>query len=172
MLAYADDITLIAANRAQAAEMLKDLSKALEGINLRLLPEKCSALWTEKPEGSETEKVILGDAENTDSRGAHNSRSRGRIPKRLHALLPAQAKAGLESRARECNTFKEHLDVPCHEDKVVTGAGQAVSTLRSTNVEIDTGTDREDNFGRKKPHEVVFEDEQTNQRDGDGGREP
>ena len=38
VLAYADDITLIAANRAQAEEMLKDLNKALEGINLKLLP--------------------------------------------------------------------------------------------------------------------------------------
>ena len=45
VLAYADDVTLIAANKAQAAEMLKDLSKALEGINLELLAEKCSALW-------------------------------------------------------------------------------------------------------------------------------
>ena len=62
MLAYADDVTLIAANKDQAAEMLKDLSKALQGINLQLLPEKRSALWTEKPDGSETDKIILGEA--------------------------------------------------------------------------------------------------------------
>ena len=62
VLAYADDVTLIAANKDQAAEMLKDLSKALQGINLQLLPEKCSALWTEKPDGSETDKITLGSA--------------------------------------------------------------------------------------------------------------
>ena len=55
-------MTLIAANKAQAAEMLKDVSEALEGINLELLAEKCSALWSKAPEGSNTEKIELGNA--------------------------------------------------------------------------------------------------------------
>ena len=62
VLAYADDVTLIAANRDQAAEMVKELAKALQGINLQLLPEKCSALWTEKPDGSESDKITMGNA--------------------------------------------------------------------------------------------------------------
>ena len=53
-------------------------------------------------------------------------------------MLPTQAKAGLESRARECNAIKEHFGLPRHEVKVVTGACNAVSVVRSTNVEIDT----------------------------------
>ena len=57
VLAYADDVTLIAANKAQAAEMLKDLSKAPEGINLELLAEKCSALWSKAPDGTDTENI-------------------------------------------------------------------------------------------------------------------
>ena len=56
VLAYADDVTLIAANKAQAAEMLRDLEKALKGINLELLADKCSALWSRAPEGSMTGK--------------------------------------------------------------------------------------------------------------------
>ena len=63
VLAYADDVTLLAANRSQAAEMLKALSKALEGLNLELLAEKCSALWTKAPDGSENEKYFWGSPE-------------------------------------------------------------------------------------------------------------
>ena len=60
MLAYADDITVFASSRAQASEMINEMSAALEGVNLRLLPEKCSALWSETPAGTETEKINLG----------------------------------------------------------------------------------------------------------------
>ena len=42
VLAYADDVTLIAANKAQAAEMLRDLEKALKGISLELLAENAA----------------------------------------------------------------------------------------------------------------------------------
>ena len=42
VLAYADDVTLIAANKAQASEMLRDLYKALQGINLELLAENAA----------------------------------------------------------------------------------------------------------------------------------
>ena len=42
VLAYADDVTVFAADRTQAADILNDMSKALQGINLQLLPEKCS----------------------------------------------------------------------------------------------------------------------------------
>ena len=62
VLAYADDVTVFAASRDQAANMLKEMSQALQGINLQLLPEKCSALWSQKPEGSDTEKIELGEA--------------------------------------------------------------------------------------------------------------
>ena len=44
VLAYADDVTVFAASKDQAANMLMDMSQALQGINLQLLPEKCSAL--------------------------------------------------------------------------------------------------------------------------------
>jgi hypothetical protein len=37
-------------------------------------------------------------------------------------------------------------------------------TVRSTNMEIDTGANRKDNLSGKKPHEVVFEDEQANRQ--------
>ena len=40
--------------------MINEMSAALEGINLRLLPEKCSALWSETPAGTETAKINLG----------------------------------------------------------------------------------------------------------------
>ena len=40
--------------------MINEMSAALEGINLRLLPEKCSALWSETPAGTETAKSNLG----------------------------------------------------------------------------------------------------------------
>ena len=36
------------------------MSAALEGINLRLLPEKCSALWSEAPAGKEAATINLG----------------------------------------------------------------------------------------------------------------
>ena len=42
-------------------------------------------------------------------------------------------------------------------------------TVRSTNMEIDTGANRKDNLSGKKPHEVVLEDEQANQWDRYGG---
>ncbi len=45
-------------------------------------------------------------------------------------------------------------------------------SVRSTNMEIDAGVTRKDNLSGKKPHEVVSEDEQTSQHDGDIGREP
>ena len=61
-MAYADDVTLLAADRTQAAEMLKDLSKALQGINLELRPDKCSAQWTQKPDGSESDEINFGEA--------------------------------------------------------------------------------------------------------------
>ena len=60
MLAYADDITVFASSRAQASEMINEMSAALEGVNLRLLPEKCSALWSETPAGTEMAKINLG----------------------------------------------------------------------------------------------------------------
>ena len=60
ILAYADDITVFASSRAQASKMINEMTAALEGINLRLLPEKCSALWSNTPAGTETEKINLG----------------------------------------------------------------------------------------------------------------
>jgi hypothetical protein len=60
LLAYADDMTVFASSRIQASRMINEMSAALEGINLRLLPEKCSALWSETPAGTETAKINLG----------------------------------------------------------------------------------------------------------------
>jgi hypothetical protein len=63
LLAYADDITVFAASRNQASAMINEMTAALEGINLRLLPEKCSALWSKTPDGSESAKINLGSEE-------------------------------------------------------------------------------------------------------------
>ena len=41
--------------------MLKEIAEALAGINLQLLPQKCSALSSTKPNGSETSRVKLGE---------------------------------------------------------------------------------------------------------------
>ncbi len=60
LLAYADDMTVFASSRIQASKIFSEMSAALEGINLRLLPEKCSALWSETPAGTETAKINLG----------------------------------------------------------------------------------------------------------------
>ncbi len=60
LLAYADDMTVFASSRNPASKMINEMSAALEGINLRLLPEKCSALWSETPAGTETAKINLG----------------------------------------------------------------------------------------------------------------
>ena len=60
ILAYADDITLFASSRVQASKMINEMSAALEGINLRLLPEKCSALWSKRPSGTEAAQINLG----------------------------------------------------------------------------------------------------------------
>ena len=62
VLAHADDVAVFAASKDQAAKMMKDMSKALQGLNLQLPPEKRSALWSQKPEGSDTEKKELGEA--------------------------------------------------------------------------------------------------------------
>ena len=86
VLAYADDVTLFAESREQASKMLDELSKALQGINLQLLPEKCSALWTEEPEGSLSENPA-GGSENTHQRGTHHPRRGNSIQKRLRTLL-------------------------------------------------------------------------------------
>ena len=67
VLAYADDVTVFAASKDQAANMLKEMAEALEGLNLQLLPEKCSALWSLKPEGSDRENRV----------GASSSANRG-----------------------------------------------------------------------------------------------
>ena len=40
ILAYADDVTILAATEAQASAMLKEIADALAGINLQLLPQK------------------------------------------------------------------------------------------------------------------------------------
>jgi hypothetical protein len=60
ILAYADDITVFASSREEASRMINEMAIALEGINLKLLPEKCSALWSEAPAGTEAEKINLG----------------------------------------------------------------------------------------------------------------
>ena len=69
LLAYADDMTVFASSRIQASKMINEMSAALEGINLRLLPEKCSALWSETPAGTGTAKINLG-TENIPTVGA------------------------------------------------------------------------------------------------------
>ena len=56
ILAYADDFTVFAATKAQASSMLNEMTAALGGINLQLLPEKCSALRSVAPNGSEMSK--------------------------------------------------------------------------------------------------------------------
>ena len=61
ILAYADDVTILAANEAQACAMIKEIADALAGINLQLLPQKCSALSSTRPNGSSTSKIKLGD---------------------------------------------------------------------------------------------------------------
>ena len=61
ILAYADDVTILAANEAQACVMIKEIAHALAGINLQLLPQKCSALSSTSPNGSSTSKIKLGD---------------------------------------------------------------------------------------------------------------
>ena len=43
--------------------MLKEMAEVLEGLNLQLLPEKCSALWSLKPEGTDREGIELGQAQ-------------------------------------------------------------------------------------------------------------
>ena len=42
--------------------MLAEMSQALSGINLRLLPERCCASWSKSPNGSEDIKIELGGA--------------------------------------------------------------------------------------------------------------
>ena len=59
ILAYADDVTILAATEAQASAMLKEIAEALAGINLQLLPQRCSALSSTKPNGSETSRIRL-----------------------------------------------------------------------------------------------------------------
>ena len=54
ILAYADDVTIFAATEAQASIMLNEMTGALGGFSPQLLPKKCSALWSRKPNGSET----------------------------------------------------------------------------------------------------------------------
>jgi hypothetical protein len=61
VLAYADDVTIFAATETQASTMLNEMTKALGGINLQLLPKKCSALRSRKPNRSETTKIKLGE---------------------------------------------------------------------------------------------------------------
>ncbi len=61
MLAYADDVTGFAATRNQASAMINEMMTALEGINLQLLPEKCSALWSKAPNGSAMANISLGN---------------------------------------------------------------------------------------------------------------
>ena len=61
-MAYADDVTVFAATKMQASIMLDEMTRALGGINLQLLPEQRSALWSEAPDGSETTNVRLGKA--------------------------------------------------------------------------------------------------------------
>ena len=61
VLAYADDVAIFAANEAQACAMIKEIADALAGINLQLLPQKCSALSSTRPNGSSTSKIKLGD---------------------------------------------------------------------------------------------------------------
>ena len=61
-VAFADDVTNCAASKDQAACMLKVMAEVLEGLSLQLLPEKCSALWSLKPEGTDREKIELGQA--------------------------------------------------------------------------------------------------------------
>ena len=62
ILAYADDITLFAATKAQAAAMLNEMTNSLGGINLQLLANNCSALWSMAPNGSDTTAIKLGRA--------------------------------------------------------------------------------------------------------------
>ena len=54
-------MTILAATEAQASAMLKEIAEALAGINLQLLPQKCSALSSTKPNGSDTSRIKLGE---------------------------------------------------------------------------------------------------------------
>ena len=90
MLAYADDVTVFAASKDQAANMLKEIAEALEALNLQLLPEKRSALWPLKPEGSERENRV--GASSSANRGSPGHLRPGSgILKRLSTLLPTHA---------------------------------------------------------------------------------
>ncbi len=62
VLAYADDIAMFAATTQQAGRMLEDLAGALRGINLKLLPQKCNALWSKAPEGTERTRIQSEEA--------------------------------------------------------------------------------------------------------------
>ncbi len=57
IVAYADDITLMATTQGQANGMLADVSNALRGINLLIEPAKCSAFWSRYTEGHETTAI-------------------------------------------------------------------------------------------------------------------
>ena len=48
LLTYADDMTVFASSRNPASKMINEMSAALEGINLRLLPEKNAARYGQK----------------------------------------------------------------------------------------------------------------------------
>ena len=69
--------------------MINEMSEALEGINLKLLPEKCSALWSEAPAGTEAENKPRGQ-KHTNRRGTGGAGARNFFQKRLHALVPTQ----------------------------------------------------------------------------------
>ena len=49
VLAYADDVTILAANEAQACIMLKEIAEALAGINLQLLPQNAAPYLPPSP---------------------------------------------------------------------------------------------------------------------------
>ena len=54
-------MTILAATEAQACAMLKEIAEALAGIYLQVLPPKCSALSSTKPNGSDTSRIKLGE---------------------------------------------------------------------------------------------------------------
>ena len=61
IVAYADDITLMATTQGQANGMLADVSNALRGINLIIEPAKCSTIWSKHTEGHDTTAIHMGD---------------------------------------------------------------------------------------------------------------
>jgi hypothetical protein len=163
ILAYADDITLMATTQAQANGMLTDVSNALRGINLLIEPAKCSALWSRYTEGHETTAIHLGEGHipvkpNMEVLGQLVSFQRNSE----HSLRHRIEKTWQVAYANTTLIRSKHATREKSEDDGLNP--DAMSPLRRRNVDVDSGTTRASPHGRKAVLQVVHEDPSTSQR--------